>query len=382
MVRRRWRSWIIFLSCIGVGFLCFGWKQELDKEFLELDTCPACYGQTLCHDFPLLGKHRNKASFIELDFYSGLKPTKLVNVKNVYYAKWGHNFIVLKKLAHDSELKEFDQTLCDAARTLNCNVSEALVKLMNESRMSMGRIVKDEAIYTEKGTGINSRTVVEVIRKFPKLFQKSEVLQCGQNSSIEYLFSKFSMLHKGQDVIPSFLTLLAVNPEPIIIMSFQSSYGGFLPMLYGTCGRIIAEEYVGVTLAHLITAQWIIRARYALQLLTMARDFSQGRFRLYMTDVSTDNFAVDASGNVKIIDVENILMVDSEDKALDQKESINDGFACRRCFSFSYEDVCTHLYADHNYFAVCKHLLMTFLKASFTLLHHGCIRNTGNSRTS
>lgn len=42
----------------------------------------------------------------------------------------------------------------------------------------------------------------------------------------------------------------------------------------------------------------------------MAQEFSYSEFRLYLTDVSLDNFAVDAEGKVKIIDAENIVMVD------------------------------------------------------------------------
>lgn len=76
------------------------------------------------------------------------------------------------------------------------------------------------------------------------------------------------------------------------------------------CGRTIVEEYVGPSLTQLGESPWLSRADYARQLLEMAQDFTNGEFRLYLTDVSLDNFAVDPHGKVKIIDAENIVIVD------------------------------------------------------------------------
>ena len=76
------------------------------------------------------------------------------------------------------------------------------------------------------------------------------------------------------------------------------------------CGRVIVEDYVGPTLSHLSHVPWLERADYARQLLEMAQEFSSAEFRLYLTDVSLDNFAVDKKGKVKIVDAENIVLVD------------------------------------------------------------------------
>lgn len=77
------------------------------------------------------------------------------------------------------------------------------------------------------------------------------------------------------------------------------------------CGRVIIEDYVGPTLSQLRHIPWLERADFARQLLELAQEFSYSEFRLYLTDVSLDNFAVDAEGRVKVIDAENIVMVDS-----------------------------------------------------------------------
>ena len=68
---------------------------------------------------------------------------------------------------------------------------------------------------------------------------------------------------------------------------------------------------MGPTLSQLSHVSWLKRADYARQLLEMAQEFSYSEFRLYLTDVSLDNFAVDAEGKVKVIDAENIVLVDS-----------------------------------------------------------------------
>lgn len=48
----------------------------------------------------------------------------------------------------------------------------------------------------------------------------------------------------------------------------------------------------------------------------MAQQFSSGTFVLYLTDVSLDNFAVSDDGSVKVIDAENIVIVDTSLKGL------------------------------------------------------------------
>lgn len=50
----------------------------------------------------------------------------------------------------------------------------------------------------------------------------------------------------------------------------------------------------------------------ALQMLQMAKKFTEGvdGFRLYLTDVSLYNIAVNSNGSLRIVDAENIVVVD------------------------------------------------------------------------
>lgn len=59
-----------------------------------------------------------------------------------------------------------------------------------------------------------------------------------------------------------------------------------------------------------------MRARLALQLLRIADAMTKSQIRIYLTDPSADNFAVDREGTVRIIDVENVVLVDSQQKGI------------------------------------------------------------------
>ncbi|CAL4159859.1 unnamed protein product, partial [Meganyctiphanes norvegica] len=313
------------------------WYQIIDETFVELKTCPACYGRDLCSNLIINedGKHS-----IQLSGFSSLRLSKMINIKNVFYAFDGNEYLVLKKLAHDAELTDFDNNLCTSVgEAEGCDVALALK-----------RIVKD-----------NNEDIFKIIKKNPKLFENSDALRCNHNNTVNHLYKKFKRLNSGMYELHNFLTLLAVNIEPLISMAFNED-SPFFPQHLGSCGRLISEEYIGPTLSDLSFDPWMKRAEYARQLLNIVEELTKENIHLYLTDVSTDNFAVDKSGTLKIIDAENIVLVDSLSPNMEPIEHENEGIGCKDCLSYSFEDLCSHRDADHNYFAVCK-LLFAFLTA-------------------
>ncbi|XP_071551052.1 divergent protein kinase domain 2A [Panulirus ornatus] len=333
MRRKRRRVWILCSLLLVLLIYVHGWYQTLDEKFLELHTCPACYGQALCASL-IENEHSSPSqNEIVLTGFSSWKIMKFFNVKNVFYGQSGENSVVLKKLAHDSELYEFDQKLCKSVKeTENCDPSQAVKLFVNKV----------------------SSSISQVISRYPHLFETTDGIKCNHNRSIESLYEQYIRIDSGPYNRHHFLTLLAVNMEPLILNAYQHHW---FPSLRGMCGRMIVEDYVGPTLTQMSKVPWIIRADYARQLLELAQDLSDGEFRLYMTDVSLDNFAVDSNGKVKMIDAENIVVVDPSFHGLDTTEHINDGFGCRDCLSFSFEDLCGHTSSDHNFFAICKGIL-------------------------
>ena len=100
------------------------------------------------------------------------------------------------------------------------------------------------------------------------------------------------------------------------IKAFPEDEGWPFAKHLGACGRYVVEEYVGPNLAEwLPSASWKDKVNAALQLLKIAEKLNQGvsGFRLYLTDVSLQNVAINVStSNLKVIDGENIVVVDLE----------------------------------------------------------------------
>jgi len=137
-------------------------------------------------------------------------------------------------------------------------------------------------------------------------------------------------------------------------------------------------SYAGVSLTAFLASNWIVRAGLAVQLLKMATLFSKNRLNIaiYPTDWTADNFAVDSDGKIRLVDMENIVLVNQTMVArrispgLD-KLYTSDNYGCpnNECFSFSYTSLCTHVMTDHNYHGVCGSLLSPSPYSS-NLLHN------------
>lgn len=169
-----------------------GWNQPLDEKFVELTSCPACYGQSIC-SFML--HHQNSAvSKIELSGVTSLKIMKFLNDKNVYFGCSNENTVVLKKLAHDSELRAFDKKICDINKIIDCNVSEAIDYLVKE----------------------NSYDVARAVDRHPSLFT-SDGLMCNHSRVLQHLYRKYTKIDSGPYQRQHFLTMLAVNFEPLLM---------------------------------------------------------------------------------------------------------------------------------------------------------------------
>ncbi|UYV80209.1 C3orf58 [Cordylochernes scorpioides] len=146
---------------------------------------------------------------------------------------------------------------------------------------------------------------------------------------------------------------------------FPPQEGWPFPRYHGTCGRVLVEEYIGPSLSSVMDADWPTRLQVSYQLLQLAFLFTHNHlnFSLYLTDVSLDNFALSPDGSVFLIDAESLLFADKVQISKDQpagwrEPCISRGEGCHDCLSFSVEDLCSHVTADHNYYAICHSLLI------------------------
>ena len=115
---------IIFLAIYIYGTTFWAWHDNrLTKEdFLGTDKCPVCYGRSLC--FQLFDNQ------LELKGLSKMRAFDVINVRNVHlaYHKEKDLNIVLKRLAHDTELNDIDAKICaDSFRNPGCDVARTAV---------------------------------------------------------------------------------------------------------------------------------------------------------------------------------------------------------------------------------------------------------------
>lgn len=85
----------------------------------------------------------------------------------------------------------------------------------------------------------------------------------------------------------------------------------------GSCGLISVSEYCGESLTSIAPKLiWNDRASLAIQLLNFAFNatFDNPDFGFYFTDMSADNFAVSADGIIRLVDLENVIIVDKHAK--------------------------------------------------------------------
>ncbi|XP_072034635.1 divergent protein kinase domain 2A-like [Amphiura filiformis] len=312
-----------------------------DPSYLGVDKCPACYGTSLCEQFG--------EGHFEFESYSRLRFLDFINVKNVYFGRYlDKHHVILKKLAHNTELASFDKELClEATQQDTCEVARDIYKT------KFSEVLRTEVFNGNQVGGL------------------SDLVRCPSQRLLQKIWNGFkerqSRGFMARDNKMMLMTTLAINPEPIILTIFPKSEGWPFPRYRGACGRFIVQEYIGKDLASYYKADWETRLDIAYQVMKIAEQFTynEQEFGLYMTDVSFDNFAIDEEGKVFVVDAENIIVVDrrqiKEDAApmWDQRhQAFHD--ECQKhpgCLTFSSEILCKRYHSDHNYYAVCHGIL-------------------------
>ena len=130
----------------------------------------------------------------------------------------------------------------------------------------------------------------------------NDFLGCTSTQNLlDYIIKRatFSQLSKRPPILlENILSILIINPEPLVLTAFPSEDGWPVPKFYGSCGRLVFMENVGNPLSSVVDEPFPKRARMALQVLKIAKQFTRNdpNLALYLTDWSMDNFAVDNTG--------------------------------------------------------------------------------------
>lgn len=336
LLRRRFCKRIILLGFVfALSFyssvLLFGDpKMPTIMKLTDLARCPACYGVTVCPEL-----YSNQI-ILETNSWSSL-----FNAKNIYYGYTKTNRkIVLKKLAHDWEFKEFDSKLCER---WNLKSNCILKDLLNVTDV-------DEKI-------IN---IIQYNLSWPEEEPRKGLIMCPYAISfydmIQSILNKQSANYKSEMV--NIWTMLMINPEPLILQVLQKSKGWPTPAYGGVCGRLEVVGHEGEPLSSLTHVEWHRKLRHAKHMLNAAMDFTfkHDRFRFYLMDWSIDNIVANADDQITFVDLEDIIVLDKHivpGKDLPDwyqryvRENIGHGF------TFSIDNMCKHHLSDHNIWAAC-----------------------------
>ncbi|XP_071653169.1 divergent protein kinase domain 2A isoform X1 [Temnothorax longispinosus] len=339
----RLKKWKILLL-IGICVLALRINVILQSlypsvtQLTELHKCPACYGVSACHNIHKIDLLWNDVNAIISHLFS---------IKNVFFGTYDQSKVVLKKLAHSSELKALDVTLCNKLHLgYPCSILVPLDRYAPDFYDLIRKTITSD--FSQDDT--------------------SRLRLCPTLGHLDDLFYNVHLNNKHinpTQYLINLWTLVSINPEPLILQILSAEDGWPVPKYFGACGRIIIEEYIGLPLSDCYDKSWIDRVKIASSLLNAAYmfTFKNKKFSFYLTDISADNIAVDNENIAKFIDLENIIIVDkniSQEDEPKEWQKIHENtmhFDCPNCFAFSSKDICSHHLSDHNYYAICQLLL-------------------------
>lgn len=176
---------IALIACSIVANVLLKWSLSVET-LTDASSCPACYGKHDCRGLTL--DRWNLVQFFD--------------VRNVYYGALNNESVVIKKLGQDYEIEKFDGDL--------------------------RRIVEDEICRNDRPTCEASSSDIEklvthgnsslsgIIKRWPELFENSDILKCRNDRLTRIIESSFGISGEMEGLM-HLTTMLAVNPEPVVL---------------------------------------------------------------------------------------------------------------------------------------------------------------------
>lgn len=183
---------IPFILMFYVLSLLFGdWNTPRLMSLTDLNRCPACYGISVCPEL-----YSNQIRLDVSDRWSGI-----FNAKNIYHGVTKFNRrVLLKKLAHDWELRAFDAKLC---KTFGLQENCKPIQLINMSSLEKKLIETVQYNFT-----------------YPESKPRNGLIMCPYAHSLYDLIGPILGKTKHQIDMLYVWTMLNINPEPIILQVF------------------------------------------------------------------------------------------------------------------------------------------------------------------
>lgn len=132
-----------------------------------------------------------------------------------------------------------------------------------------------------------------------------------------------------------------------------------MPDYIANCGLYLMESYGGLTMDHFYKSSVKCRLTIARNLLLAAKSLTEGHrgFRIYLTDATKDNIAVDEETLlVTFIDLDDVIIQYQEEQEGNGAVTNHkhQKMECENCFAFSSQDICAATQSDINIFTICQ----------------------------
>lgn len=341
----------LFILLYVAGSLYYIFTQNFlnDASFLETDKCPVCFGTSMCEKI-ISGE-------IHIKDASKFSSFNLLNRRSIYYATStkdnGNRQFIVKGYAGSDAANNLDDVICHEAKmTSHCSVTLAVAQT---------KVVKDSS----------------ELKLFAKHLQgTAPMFVCPSTRLLGRMYARYRERTSVGDITVrekvQLWTAANINAESIFLQTFPPSDGWPFPEYLGSCGRLFVVTDAGVPLSKFYGTSWLQRTNLAYQLMKLVDHLTTNReeFAMYLTDVTYDSFAVGTDGTIRVVNLKDVIVVDKQAiKAAKpggwedlHESSFTDcpGQTFKSCHSFSETTLCSHVISDHNYYAICRHVLSRY----------------------
>ncbi|XP_072021218.1 divergent protein kinase domain 2A-like [Amphiura filiformis] len=291
--------------------------HEVPPVFLEEDTCPACYGTSICDQF--------YAGHIKLD----TETEGLAKTKHVYFGYWEGFRGNFDELPLPVVVK--NSSTMESCLHLKTFYAIKLILIVMK-RLSVAMLEK-KIMHTKLAS--NSVFQMKYVRAEFYKFAHNHVTSvglamCASQRLLDNL-TKMYDISTNQDTVDQspdvamLATAFVLNPEALVIKfcrRYIPEVAKYMPIYYGECGRMVVVEPGGTSLEHYLKESWQVRVDLALQILQMVEDFltASPSWMLFFVDYRFDNLCVSEDGKIQLIDMEDVVIIDKEEiKAMEKR---------------------------------------------------------------
>ncbi|KAI8486398.1 hypothetical protein Bbelb_358970 [Branchiostoma belcheri] len=311
--------------------------HDFEISWAETGKCPACFGDTC----KLL--HRGHFQNVHSD-----RPLKkgAVSIGTV-----DGKTVIAKTLCAEHQWQKFERFICwVSSRRQVCNASSFILETMLVTDVVLKLPWLQEAwriCHVEK-SALSLCLPARFLQEVKQLYVDNESTEVDR---IGRAFLTTSLLLNVESVLLRYFSTKSTTPWPF-------------PKFYGACGRVILVEHAGRTLDTFMDFPWGVRADIAVQLLQLV-DTLRGKdpdWVLFLTDVSFQNFAVDSRGRVRLIDLDDVMVIDrrisheltemcNEQCYMDlHKKLLSDPYHCQDILRYTpmmYASICARILSNH-----------------------------------